>query len=188
MYNEIRKDLLIPLKEVGINAFIFGGYVRDTFNDRDYRDIDLVVHKKVLSSALQFFGLELRVKRSSTYLDSVGLVSNYEFSHLVYPEKLYNINLLATKYNFSNMSEVEKVTRLLVDKGICMCAIDAEKEFYGEEFIRDIEDSQITLLRNPKNLNVSLNHWAKLQDKYPWPLRLSETVLEGYKKNKELMG
>ena len=162
MFSKIRKELLIPWNDAGIYTIIVGGYVRDVYNGKPYRDVDLIIDEKNLQLLADHIG------NIPSYLSSNDYSIKSIHKTLKFNYENYAIELLVTK---------EQVTFDLLNKtirnGLCLCGIDYKEEWYSDIFLKDVEDQQMTLL-SFDNIERSINHWKKLQEKYPWPLRLQQ--------------
>jgi hypothetical protein len=83
------------------------------------------------------------------------------------------VNLIGLRHHEDKTLNVENVTRKF-NLGICQAGIqlDRGKIIIGDEFRRDYKDKQITLYRTDWGYEASLKQFIKLQEKYPWPLRI----------------
>jgi len=102
------------------------------------------------------------------------LISNQrEFtSKLVEPIKGATINLIGVR---SDKLSVESVVSKF-NLGICMIGTNGVGAYIDKRFTLDMADQQITLYRSEWGHEGSMKQWIKLQQKYPWPLRLDTTA------------
>jgi hypothetical protein len=172
--------LLSKINKAGYKAVICGGYVRDTICDKLIRDIDLYVAEG------DFNGVHLMLSGTHAFTELLGedtpeyqhqnITQQVEFGLLaehVGELPTETVNLIGLRHHEDKTLNVENVTRKF-NLGICQAGIqlDRGKIIIGDEFRRDYKDKQITLYRTDWGYEASLKQFIKLQEKYPWPLRI----------------
>lgn len=174
--------LLSKINKAGYKAVICGGYVRDTICDKPIRDIDLYVAEG------DYEAVYLLLSGTRAFLDEIDEDSaEYQHQNVVQQEEFelrpeFRADLPTSMLNLIGLRHHEDKT-LNVDNvigkfnlGICKAGIQLDRGgvVICDEFRRDYKDKQITLYRTGWGHEASLKQFIKLQEKYPWPLRVHQ--------------
>jgi hypothetical protein len=172
--------LLSKINKAGYKAVICGGYVRDTICDKPIRDIDLYVAEG------DYEAVYLMLSGTHAFLSEINESSpEYVHQNVAHQEEFDlidnlradlptdRINLIGLRHHEDKTLNVGAVISKF-NLGICKAGIEltAGRIVIGDEFRRDYKDKQITLYRTDWGHEASLKQFIKLQEKYPWPLRV----------------
>lgn len=174
--------LLSKINKAGYKAVICGGYVRDTICDKPIRDIDLYVAEGdyeavyLLLSGTHAFVVETDQDSNEYMHQSVVYQEEFDMLDEVHAQcglPTSVVNLIGLRNHEDKNLNVEAVIGKF-NLGICKAGIqlDRGRITICEEFKRDYKDKQITLYRTDWGHEGSLKQFIKLQEKYPWPLRI----------------
>ena len=172
-------------EETSVACVIAGGFVRDNFLGRPYRDIDLYVpydghgFSKVYESltggdddahASTDETSDEYVHQSIQYQIEVAPNADWQGR---YPAILdgHPVNIIGLNSGTPCTGD-EVVGRY--NLGICQAWISGDTTGVGEFFRKDADEERITLLRSDWGHEATLRQWIKLQAKYPWPLRMND--------------
>lgn len=184
---EAAQALIRYLANNEVTAVICGGYARDTICDKPIRDVDLYVGEHNWLKAYNLFDKECepvleddsdpRVSEDSPEYMHQSIRTQLEF--MVRPDSFGVFGLETNRINLIGLKDHTEVT---VDEvigrynfGICKAGIDSERISIDQDFKGDYKQGMITLLRTDWGHEASMKQWLKLQDKYPWPMRLKIT-------------
>ncbi|QPC44945.1 hypothetical protein HW532_20930 [Kaustia mangrovi] len=171
------QDLLKWLAGMEIVAYICGGYVRDSITGNQYRDVDIYVSEEHFANA----SISLR-RRGICATEDMSNTDEYIHQSVSMQEEFNVKDSVAAQFPILNGHAVNLVgihsgftLTNIVDRfnlGICQAGLSHNALYTTEAFNRDRQDHMITLLRTDWGHEASLKQFIKLQQKYPWPMRI----------------
>lgn len=176
-------DLLDWIGSHGIGAAICGGFVRDAICERNYRDIDIYVDDRQFRDALERLGCsdlpysaDHPEEGSDAYVhqsvrSQVEFVAEATLRAMFPMLQGHNINLVG----LLTMGDPEDIVSRF-NLGVCQAGLARRQLFTSLTFRQDVEDKAITLLRDDWGYEATMKQFLKLQEKYPWPLRVPPPV------------
>jgi hypothetical protein len=173
--NRAIAEIIKPLRDKDIPAIIAGGFMRDNYIGKPWRDIDLYVAAYQYHEAMELLGggppdrFEAMLKEGD---------AAYDHQSIVYQEEFTSNRMDGALVNLIGLHETPTMEGVIFkfNLGICMAATDGFSALYPPAFLKDAADQQITLYREDWGWEATFKQWKKLQAKYPWPLRLAEPV------------
>lgn len=157
--------ILEGLRDKGFEAYVAGGYCRDTYLGHDYRDIDIFVKtdptykEDTVFEVLEYFGkLDLAL-----YTNTLG---DYEGQETVFEQYTFEYQDLPLNIIFRDFENLDNLLETF-NFGINMIGMEIHRWYFTPKFINDVARQIITIYKpdDPSN-NVRLE---SLREKYPWP-------------------
>ena len=190
---------LLRIRNIGWDAIIAGGAVRDTFHDRKISDVDIFVkaNPEIARKVSNDFN-------SSAWVEYWSRVFKFD------PKRNDQVKFFGDEYTFNGLDqnimgvwEILKNTKryqiILIkmdpreyigkhfDFGICRAYCDGVKMHFTDEFLTDSMNQTITLYKEhrtePQLIYALQHHLKKIQHKYPgWRPMLGDVDVSKYKK------
>ena len=169
--------ILSRVKKADPSAYVAGGALRDLFNNRPVKDVDVFVSAETdIKNVERRFTTDFvrfHQTMSSDYFDfadpTVKWTQEYRPHLSSFPVPV-NIIALAP----SHAPLMENIHRF--DFGFCRIAYDGETITHTPEYSHDINNKVLTLRRceNEAQMDRSMARYARFFLKYPWPLVVPE--------------
>lgn len=176
------RNMLAYLEKRSVPAVICGGYVRDTICRKPVRDVDLYVREGHFDKTVK-----LLVKEPNVLPVATEETAEYQHQSITRQHEyaIRDADVFGLETNLVNV--IGLVSRADVDVkevimrfnlGICQAGLDLTAVRTTPAFDADVAEEMITLLRTDWGHEATMLQFIKLQAKYPWPLRVPQTVFE----------
>lgn len=171
------KALIAHLANNEVTAVICGGYARDAICDKPIRDVDLYVseHDWMKASGL-LRGDCIDPRERAVPQDSPEYMHQSIRDQLEFSIEEGSFGLPTNTVNLIGIKHMEVTVDNVIERynfGLCKAGIGPHGLVSYDDFYNDYKDKQITLFRLDWGYEASFKQWLKLQDKYPWPMRMA---------------
>lgn len=159
--------ILSDLQGLGIEAYVAGGYCRDTYLGQPYRDIDIFVKipteehvDSVTQKVMEYFD------KTDLWLSSLGESDGYDNLSEVIEQYCFEYEDLPLNIIFRNFDTLESLLDTF-NFGINMAGMTCGHWVFAPKFMYDVVRQVITVYKPDDTSNAA--RLEMLREKYPWP-------------------